>query len=82
MALIVGSSWKAPESNGLAPIRSPAATVSGVAPAARDFFRSLVSRLARNDAPPALVVPIWPLEPVGGCRLPWKSLMASRSSLT
>ena len=43
MAVMVGSSWKAAESSGLAPMRSPAATVSGVAPAARDFLRSFLS---------------------------------------
>ena len=47
IAVMVGSSWKAAESSGLAPIRSPAATVSGVAPAARDFLRSFFSTLAR-----------------------------------
>ena len=47
MASMVGSSWKAAESSGLAPMRSPAATVSGVAPAACDFFRSFLSALAR-----------------------------------
>ncbi len=88
MALMVGSSWNAADSSGLAPIRSPAATVSVEAPAARDFFRSLFSRLARYAAPPAgraldvAVIPgMLPLEPVGTSRLPWKSLSASRSSL-
>ena len=47
MASIVGSSWNAADSSGVAPIRSPAATVSGVAPAALDFFRSEFSSEAR-----------------------------------
>ena len=44
MASMVGSSWNAAESSGEAPIRSPAATVIGVAPAARDFGRSSVEQ--------------------------------------
>ncbi len=79
IASIVGSSWNAAESSGLAPIRSPAETTSEFGLAAR----SVRMWLARKDAPPAgtLVPPgagrMSPPLPVGGSRLPWKSLMAS-----
>jgi len=83
IASIVGSSWNSAEVSGLAPIRSPADTVSVLR------FRRWYSRreVARYAAPPAgmpaasvlstLIVP-----GVVGSRFPWKSLSASSWSLT
>ncbi|MEJ7744520.1 MAG: hypothetical protein WKF73_19495 [Nocardioidaceae bacterium] len=65
-------------------MRSPAATVTGVAPLARDWARSILRCRARYSTPPAGVLLIRPEELVAGMvsRLPWKSLIASRSSRT
>ena len=41
---------------------------SGSSPSGRDMW------VAKNSAPPASTVPMRPLEPLGGSRLPWKSL--------
>jgi len=72
----VGSSWYAAEISGVAPIRSPAATTSVF------LFTSDLRWVARYAAPPASTVApvsstIRPPEPLGGSRLPWKSLIAT-----
>ena len=77
---MVGSSWNAADSSGLAPIRSPAATNTECFFLAR---RSLTS-VAMCSAPPAetaicLVLSVgsaMAMPPSGGLRCPWKSLMA------
>src|SRR5919109_2493569 len=82
MASIVGSSWSNAEMSGLAPIRSPAPTV--IVFGFRSRRRSI--QVARYSTPPASTVvvgPVWirPPDPLGGSRLPWKSLMASSWTL-
>src|SRR4051794_24150915 len=78
MASIVGSSWNAAEISGLAPIRSPAPTMRVLLGFSASSARMCVARYAM---PPATTVPpgvgTLPPEPVGGSRLPWKSLIAS-----
>ena len=64
---MVGSSWKAAESSGLAPIRSPAATVSGVAPRGAGLLALLLEQVGEVGRTTRLGgAVIWPLEPVGG----------------
>ena len=85
---IVGSSWNAAESSGEAPMMSPAATVSEL----RWPLRAWARWVARYSTPPASAVTstglpvagsiLWsttlrPEEPLGGSRLPWKSLKDS-----
>jgi hypothetical protein len=62
---------------------APALVELVVADAGDVDLRSLRSRVARYAAPPAGVLLILPPELVEGfgSRLPWKSLIASRSSL-
>src|SRR5215218_10792699 len=78
IASMVGSSWKSADTSGLAPIASPAATTSVFVFA----IRSCLMCVAKYSAPPASTV--WPgptltraLDPVGGSRLPCRSLNAS-----
>ena len=78
IASIVGSSWKSAESNGLAPMRSPAATTSVFLLVAS----SVLTCVARYSTPPATTVPIRPAEPAGGSRFPWKSLNARSCTST
>ena len=83
-ASIVGSSRNSADSSGLAPTRSPAATIS-VFGLRRDSLRTCV---ARNSAPPAgtrsrrrsVRRPIRP--EVADSRCPWKSLMPSSWTFT
>ena len=73
-ASIVGSSWKRPETSGLAPMLSPAETTSVL----RFWARSALMCVARYSAPPAGVrTPPGSVIVPGGARLPWKSLMLS-----
>ena len=64
--------------SGVAPMLSPADTITVFALVALSAIRCA----AMNSAPPASVWPIRPLEPDGGSRLPWKSLMASSCTST
>jgi hypothetical protein len=73
-ASIVGSSWNSADTNGVAPIRSPAET--------KMVFFGLVARnastcVARYSTPPANVAPMRPAEPIGGSSAPWKSFRPS-----
>src|SRR3954453_4991286 len=86
MASMVGSSWKAADSSGEAPMRSPAATVAVL----RCPWRAAFRWVARYSVPPASTVVgraaggvvvdsvypvvIRPPEPAGGSRLPCRSL--------
>src|SRR6476660_8314314 len=77
---MVGSSWNAADSSGEAPMMSPAATVmlcSSLAAA-----RSCASCVDRYSTPPAGWPAMVPLDPLGGSRLPWKSLRASSLTST
>ena len=82
---IVGSSWKAADSSGDAPMMSPAATVTVFSWP----WRASARCVARYSTPPTSLVTstalpvtgsirwstvIRPDEPAGGSRLPWKSL--------
>ena len=83
IASMVGSSWNAAESSGVAPIRSPAATVTECRPSAAAEARSAFRWVARYSAPPAktpLMVP--PDEEVLGSSCPWKSFSARICSFT
>ncbi len=93
MASMVGSSWKAAESSGVAPIRSPAATVKLFAPRSAELARSRLRWVARYSTPPAgksmlplrtSPVDVRPGRVSGGTvsSWPWKSLIANRSTLT
>ena len=86
IASIVGSSWKSPERSGLAPIRSPALTMSVFCGLSASSCWICVERYstppARTVVTGLLLIRIVPLVPVGGCRLPWKSLNASTWTLT
>src|SRR3712207_1063373 len=87
---MVGSSWKAADSSGEAPIRSPAATV--IVLSSSCCSASWASWVARYAEPPAgtltgvpsglVPVRIWPLDPLGGSRAPCKSLRASSCTST
>ena len=72
IASMVGSSWNSADSNGLAPMRSPAETTNVL----RFASESVRTCVARYSAPPAFTVPTRPLEPAGGWMFPWKSLRA------
>ena len=74
IASIVGSSWNSADTSGLAPIRSPAETTSVRCGFVASRRLTCVARLA---TPPASVSSISPDDPLGGSRLPWKSLKAS-----
>ena len=79
---MVGSSWKSPDSSGLAPTMSPPAAVMEYGWP----LRAVRSEEARYSTPPAgivFVVPsacvsvTLPAEPAGGSRLPCRSLKDS-----
>ncbi len=72
-ASIVGSSWKSPESSGLAPMLSPPLTTSVL----RFLARSFLMCVARYSAPPAAGLLSGNVSVPGGARLPWKSLKLS-----
>ena len=83
IAMMVGSSWNAADSSGVAPMRSPAATVTVCRPLERARVRSLLRCVARYSAPPAGVPLMTPeLEDVLGSSWPWKSLSARICSFT